>query len=467
MANNSENPTAIDEGRSAAIADAERYFDDGQFFNELALLVSIKSESQNPAMMEHNRTYLREEMSSILEPMGFTIAISDTVHGAPILVASRIESEDLDTVLIYGHGDVCDPQPSGWREGFEPYRLRADGDKFFGRGSADNKAQHLINLRALDAVLKQRGALGFNVKVLIEMSEETGSPGLREFVADNKDTLAADVLIASDGPRIDAQTPMVFLGSRSALNFDLKVELRDRAYHSGNFGGLIADPAIILIQAIASITDARGQIRIAEWRPDSLTASVKKVLSVLPPVSDGPSLDADWGEADLTQSERAFGWNSFAVLAMKSGTPDSPQNAIAGQAKATCQLRFVVGTEPEDILPALRRHLDREGFQKVEIVSRKSEAFPATRTDVDGFWVTCVAASIERTHGKAPHILPNLAGSIPNDAFSHILGLPTVWVPHSYGGCNQHAPNEHVLGSLSRDALRNMAGLFWDIGTPK
>ncbi len=467
MANEREFLGSNDEGRNAAIASAERYFDGGQFFEELASLVSIKSESQNPAMMEFNRIYLRDQMSAILEPMGFTITISDTVAGAPILVASRIEDEEFDTVLIYGHGDVCDPQPSGWREGLEPYRLTAEGDKYFGRGSADNKAQHLINLRALDAVLKQRGSLGFNVKVLIEMSEETGSPGLREFIADHRDILSSDVLIASDGPRIDAQTPTIFLGSRSALNFDLKVELRDRAYHSGNFGGLIADPAIILIQAIASITDARGQIRIPEWRPDSLTPSVKKVLSVLPPVSDGPSLDADWGEAELTPSERAFGWNSFAVLAMKSGTPDSPQNAIAGRAIATCQLRFVVGTNPEDILPALRRHLDREGFGKVEIVSRKSEAFPATRTDVDGVWVKKVAASIEATHGKAPHILPNLAGSIPNDAFSHILGLPTVWVPHSYGGCNQHAPNEHVLGSLSRDALRNMAGLFWDIGVAK
>ncbi|CDM57752.1 hypothetical protein LPU83_2095 [Rhizobium favelukesii] len=148
---------------------------------------------------------------------------------------------------------------------------------------------------------------------------------------------------------------------------------------------------------------------------------------------------------------------------MRAGNPESPQNAISGQAQATCQLRFVVGTDPADI-PALRRHLDREGFQNVEIVSRKSEAFPATRTDVDGSWVKAVTVSITRTHGKAPHILPNLAGSIPNDAFSHVLGVPTVWVPHSYGGCNQHAPNEHVLGTLSRDALRNMAGVFWDLG---
>jgi hypothetical protein len=60
--------------------------------------------------------------------------------------------------------------------------------------------------------------------------------------------------------------------------------------------------------------------------------------------------------------------------------------------------------------------------------------------------------------------LPNLAGSLPNDAFAEILGLPTVWVPHSYRGCSQHAPDEHVLKPVCRDALRLMVGLFWDIG---
>ena len=63
-----------------------------------------------------------------------------------------------------------------------------------------------------------------------------------------------------------------------------------------------------------------------------------------------------------------------------------------------------------------------------------------------------------------PHILPNLAGSLPNDSFSDVLGLPTVWVPHSYRGCSQHAPYEHVLKPVCRDALRLMAGLFWDLG---
>ncbi|MGY4348278.1 hypothetical protein ACVWXM_004745 [Bradyrhizobium sp. GM7.3] len=63
-----------------------------------------------------------------------------------------------------------------------------------------------------------------------------------------------------------------------------------------------------------------------------------------------------------------------------------------------------------------------------------------------------------------PAVLPNFGGSLPNDVFSEILGLPTIWVPHSYPGCSQHAPNEHILLPLTEEALTVMAGLFWDLG---
>jgi acetylornithine deacetylase/succinyl-diaminopimelate desuccinylase-like protein len=355
-------------------------------------------------------------------------------------------------------------QAEQWREGLAPFTLTEDGDRLYGRGTADNKGQHLINIAALEVVLFERGHLGFNVRIVIEMSEETGSAGLAEFFRSHRDLLQADVLIASDGPRLQPETPTMFMGSRGGVNFDLVLDLREGAHHSGNWGGLLADPAMILSHALASICDRRGQIQIPEWRPDSLTDKVRAALKGLPIEGEsGPKVDPDWGEESLTPAERAFGWNSFAVLAMSSGVPEAPVNAISGRAKATCQLRYVVGTDPDDILPALRRHLDRHGFESIEIVPDKGGPFKATRLDPDHPWVALVSQSLTRTAGKTPHILPNLAGSLPNDCFADILGLPTVWVPHSYRGCSQHAPNEHVLKPLCRDALRLMAGLFWDL----
>ena len=458
--------------QETARATIEAYFDDGAFQRDLSTLVSRPTESQDPRGKPHLQAYLKDDMAPMLEDMGFACRFHDNpqADAPPILTAERIEDAALPTVLSYGHGDVVRAQEDQWREGLTPFELIEDGDRLYGRGAADNKVQHLINLRALEAVIKAQGRLGFNAKVIIEMGEETGSPGLKAFCEANKDLLAADVFIASDGPRLRPSTPTIFTGSRGGVSFDLEVNLREGANHSGNFGGLLADPAMILSHALASITDARGQIRIPEWRPTSLTPRIREVLGALPPHDTGIDLDADWGEEELSPVERVFGWNSFAILAMTSGVPAAPLNAIAGSARATCQLRFVVGTEVDDILPALRRHLDREGFEKVEILEHARNSFPATRLDPDHPMVRFAAGAIERAVGVAPDILPNLGGSLPNDCFAEVLGLPTIWVPHSYAGCSQHAPNEHVLKSLSRQALVATTGLFADLadqGLPK
>lgn len=454
--------------RQGAIARAERYFDEGGFTADLARLVAFETESQNPAQRAELARYLDEAMIPWLTGLGFACEVfaNSDPRGGPLLVASRIEDPALETVFTYGHGDVIRAQSDQWRDGLGPFTLVEEGGRLYGRGTADNKGQHLINLQALAAVMAERGGhLGFNVKVLIEMSEETGSPGLAAFCAANRERLAADVLIASDGPRLQPDTPTLFMGSRGGVNFDLVVSLREGAHHSGNWGGLLADPATVLAHAIASIVDRRGQILIPEWRPTSLTPAIRAALKDLPiDGGSGPAIDPDWGEEGLTPAERAYGWNAFAVLAMTSGVPEAPVNAIAGVARATCQLRYVVGTDPDDILPALRRHLDRNGFALVTVTPADRVFFRATRLDPDDPWVTFVAGSLTKTAGRAPHILPNLAGSLPNDTFSEILGLPTVWVPHSYRGCSQHAPNEHVLKDTCREALALMAGLFWDVG---
>jgi len=179
---------------------------------------------------------------------------------------------------------------------------------------------------------------------------------------------------------------------------------------------------------------------------------------------DAPEIDPDWGEPGLTPSEKVFGWCSFEVLAFTTGNPENPVNAIPPKATATCQIRFVVGVDPEEFMPALRRHLDAHGFPMVKIEPWKKAYFAATRLDPDHDWVRWAAKSIAATTGKRPAILPNLGGSLPNDIFAHDLALPTIWVPHSYASCSQHAPNEHMLAPVAREALAVMTGIYWDLG---
>ena len=454
--------------RERAIASAYDYFDSGALKSDLSRLVAIPTESQNPDRAPVLGRYLEEEMRPLLEKLGFACRILNHPRAkGPFLFAERIEDAAYPTVFGYGHGDVIRGLDTQWSEGLSPWKLVEKDGRWYGRGVVDNKGQHLINLNALRTVLDARGGkLGFNIKYLIEMGEESGSPGLRELCAEEKELCRSDVLIASDGPRLNAERPTVFLGARGVITFDLSIVAREGGHHSGNWGGILSDPAIQLAHAIASITSPTGQIRIHEWVPKELPPAVRRAVAdcEIDGGPNGPVIDPNWGEPDLSPAEQVFGWCSFDVLAMKSGVPETPVNAVPPSAWARCALRFVVGIDANDIVPALRRHLKRHGFPMVEVSLARDELFDATRLDPEDAWVEYTLASIERTTGKKPALLPNLGGSLPNDIFAEILGLRTIWVPHSYPGCSQHAPDEHVPASLVREAVGLMAGLYWDLG---
>ncbi|HXD41029.1 MAG TPA: M20 family metallopeptidase [Ramlibacter sp.] len=453
--------------RVDAIRRAETCFDSGDFRRTLARRIAMPTESQNPDRAEVLRQYLETEVGPAFEAMGFTCRnLQHPKALAPFLYAERLESPDAPTVLGYGHGDVIRGLESEWKQGLSPWALTESDGRWYGRGIADNKGQHTINMEALRMVLTIRGRLGFNAKYLIEMGEETGSLGLRELCQEHQELLRADLLIASDGPRLAAQRPTVFLGSRGSVNFDLVIQAREGGHHSGNWGGLISNPGIQLAHAIACIVSPTGRIRVPEWVPRELPAAVRRALAdcEVDGGAGGPVIEPDWGEPGLSPAERVFGWCSFEVLAFKTGNPETPVNAIPPRAWARCQLRFVVGIDPQDILPALRRHLDHHGFAMVRVESTSEAMFHATRIDPEDPWVQWAVASIARTSGKKPAVLPNLGGALPNDIFTDVLGLRTIWVPHSYPGCSQHAPNEHLPPQVLREALSVMTGLYWDLG---
>ena len=453
--------------RQEAIDRAFAIYDSGQLLNDLGRRIGFRTESQNPARADELYAYLTEEIAATLERLGFNCRVSGNAAAehAPFLIAERIEDAALPTVLLYGHGDVVRGYDEQWRAGLAPWGVSIEGDRWYGRGSADNKGQHTINFAALGAVIDARGGkLGYNVKVIFEMGEEIGSPGLAEICAQERDALAADVFIASDGPRVSAERPTVFLGSRGGINFDLTVDLREGAHHSGNWGGVLRNPAVVLAHAIASLVDRRGAIVVEGLRPPPVPDAVRRALAdiELGGDDDGPRIDLEWGEPGLTPTERVIAWNALEVLAFKAGNPDAPVNAIPPVARATCQLRYVVGTDSANAARCLEAHFARHGFSEVEVSVERIAA--ATRLDPDDPWVDWVLSSIRITTGKKPALLPNLGGTVPNDVFADTLGLPTLWIPHSYPACAQHAPNEHLLGSVAREALGVMAGIWWDLG---
>src|SRR5260370_15072576 len=168
--------------RAAAIAAAEAYFDDGRLAADLARRVAIPTESQVEERARVLRAYLADEIAPSLARLGVTSEIVDTPvqqqggRGGPMLIAERREPDAATTVFGYGHGDVIRGLEPQWRDGLSPWELTPVGERLYGRGTADNKGQHSINLAALDCVLQTRGRLGFNAVFLIEAREGNGSP---------------------------------------------------------------------------------------------------------------------------------------------------------------------------------------------------------------------------------------------------------------------------------------------------
>jgi acetylornithine deacetylase/succinyl-diaminopimelate desuccinylase-like protein len=439
---------------TAGKAHAER----PDFADRLATLISLPTDASAPDAKHWTVTYLHL-ISGWLGLLGFDV--THLTEGAPpFLIARRIEDASLPTVLTYSHGDVVPGMEGDWDEGRDPWTLSESGDLWYGRGIADNKGQFLVNLTAVEALLEARGRLGFNLVWLIEMGEEVGSPQLHEICEREAELLSADLLLASDGPRVSADTPTLFLGARGGVTFRLDLKRRDSGRHSGNFGGALRNPALELAHALSTITDRNGTLQIDGWTPGTIPQATRDTLRDIIPA--GGAIDADWGVPDLSPAERIHAWSSAEVLAFHAGHPPYPVNAIPPQASAWVQLRYAPGTPDDALEETLRTHLDAHGFHDITIIS-DGPSFRASATPVDHPAVTRIVAAATEAIGQPPTVLPSLGGSLPNDVFRDILGLPTIWVPHSYPECSQHAPNEHLPKELLINATGLMCALFGSI----
>src|SRR5258708_22474164 len=168
--------------RAAAIARAHDMLHSGEFLRELDRRVSRQTESQNPERQSALRAYLTEDLQPAFSQLDFATRLIESPSGKhPYLLAEYRESGSAPTVLMYGHGDVVDGMVGDWRDNLDPWRATIAGNRVYGRGTADNKGQHSINMSALKAVRETHGGrLGFNAQFIIETAEEIGSPHFRQ-----------------------------------------------------------------------------------------------------------------------------------------------------------------------------------------------------------------------------------------------------------------------------------------------
>lgn len=389
--------------------------------------------------------YLVYEM---LNEYGYESEILSTA-GNPLVFAQASGTNDK-TLLFYLHYDVQPPEPfEAWES--PPFELTRRGDKFFARGSADDKGHIIARLAGLAAVQYALRGLPCHVKFMVEGEEELGSPNMTDFIYQNAKKLSADGCVWEFGGVDHDNVPTLALGMRGICYVELFVKTAEVDAHSGLGGSIFPNAAWRLVWALQSLKSKDEHILIPGFYDNMMppTAQDLDLLSKLP--DDAEKIRTMYGlkhflgglTGGLDFQSAAVFEPTCTICGLSSGYQGrGSKTVLPAEARAKIDFRLVPNQTPEEILQKLRQHLDTLGFDDVEI-QYNGGTRPA-RTDPDHPFVKLTSETALAVYGKEPLISPMIGGSGPNYPFIHTLNLPVVSSGIGYPGANAHAPNEHI-----------------------
>jgi acetylornithine deacetylase/succinyl-diaminopimelate desuccinylase-like protein len=398
----------------------------------------------------------------VLQDAGFSARLMPTA-AHPVIYAEWLGAPGRPTVLIYGHYDVQPPEPlDEWLS--PPFTPAVRDGKLFGRGAGDNKGQIFAQIAASRAWLEVAGALPVNVKLLIEGEEETGSPHLDWFVRENRDLLAADLVYTSDGPVHDDNHPQVVYGVRGMLYVELRARGASHDLHSGNWGGLVPNPAWTLVQLLATMRDADGHVTIPGFYDEVLppTPAFQEAMASIP--LDRRAALATVGRDELPVPtglgyfERLMTTPTLNIAGFTSGYGGpGTKTVIPATATVKMDMRLVPGQSADDIFAKFQAHVVRHA-PEVEVLRLGS--MEPSYTPVEHPYAAVVRQAVETGFGNPPIDVPLLGGSLPDAVFTRTLGLPSFLVPYANADERNHAPNENIELSRFFAGIRTAAALF-------
>ncbi|MBQ8863818.1 MAG: dipeptidase, partial [Rikenellaceae bacterium] len=402
----------------------ERFLDE---LFDLLRIPSISAQSAHKADMVRCAEWLRE---SLLKAGAQKAKVMPT-EGNPVVYAERIIDPAKPTVLVYGHYDVMPVDPrEEWRtEPFEP--VVKDG-RIWGRGADDDKGQLYMHAKAFETMVAT-DTLPCNVKFMLEGEEEIGSPSLYKWCADNKDMLAADVILVSDTSMLGMDTPSITCGLRGLAYMQVEVQGPNKDLHSGLFGGAVANPANVLTKLIASLVDENGHITIPGFYDDVrlLTPEEREAFNSAPFDMERYKNNLDIaeveGEAGFSTMERTGVRPSLDVNGIWGGyIEEGTKTIIPAKASAKISMRLVPNQDYVKIGELFEKHFRAiaPASVKVKVEALHGGAPYVTPTDLPAY--RAAERAVESTFGKKP--LPFYSGgSIPIiSGFERILGIKSV-----------------------------------------
>lgn len=417
-----------------------------RFLNEMLDLLRIPSIS---AKKEHKADMVAcaELVKQRLLDAGCDRAEIIATNGYPVVYGEKIIDPAKPTVLIYGHYDVQPPEPLElWTHPpFEPTIV--DG-KVFARGSADDKGQFYMHIKALETMVKTK-TMTTNIKFLIEGEEEIGSPNLGKFVADNKDLLKADVILISDSSMLSMETPSLDIGVRGLSYIEVEVTGPNRDLHSGTYGGAIANPIIILSNMIASCHDKKNHITIPGFYDDvaAPTKEEKRLLRKAPfneqQYKDDLGVKELWGEKGFSTYERTGIRPSLEVNGIWGGYQgEGAKTVLPSKATAKISARLVPNQSSHKITELLLNYFKSIAPPSVTVKTFEHHGGEPYLTPLDSKGYLAADKAIRKTFRKKP-IPVRGGGSIPIcSILEKELGVKIIFMGFGLDNDNLHSPNE-------------------------
>ena len=469
---------------------------EGRLIEEYVTFVSIPNVTRDTANILRNAAFIRQMMeqrgikTEFLE--GITPKVNPVVFGEVKVPGAKY------TMAFYAHYDGQPVNAAKWTGGLQPFGpvfidkpveqggkiMIANGPispewRLAGRGSADDKAGVMTIINAYDALIKSGVALKHNIKFFFEGEEELGSIHLDEIFKKNKEKLAADLWIIADGPRHVSGKKMVVFGVRGDVNMNLTVFGARRPLHSGNYGNWAPNPALSLVQLLASMKDEEGNVLVDNYYQDviPLSPSEKQAISKIPNIEE--TLKKELGIAAPEGGGRSFvellHLPTLNINGIRSAdVGELAANIIPTRAEATLDLRLVAGNTVEKQISRVIKHIEKNGFHVIDheptdeertkyaklIMITHTRGYPAQRTSFDVPVVQSMIRAIQATVDYPVVLLPSAGGSLPLYLFEKTLNAKLITVPVVNYDNNQHAENENVQLKFLWEGIETIAAIM-------
>ncbi len=411
---------------------------------ELLRIPTVSADSALKAEMGRGAEFLCDQLTQA----GLDAEVVST-DGQPIVFGSWLKAKGAPTALIYGHYDVQPPDPlDEWIT--PPFEPDVRDGCIYARGATDDKGQLFTHVRSVEAWMKTKGRLPVNVKFLIEGEEEVGSHSLDRFLEQNRERVAADIVVISDTSQHGPDIPAITYGLRGILACEVTLRGPNQDLHSGVFGGSVANPANALAAMVGALHDANGRVQIPGFYDDvvPLTTQERARFANLP--FDEASflgtigLESGWGEKGFTSIERRWARPTCDVNGIVGGyTGPGPKTIVPAQASAKISFRLVPNQDPVKLTPALRDFFREHCLPGLKMEFTGDHGCAALLFDTESPAMTAARKAIENVWGVAP-VLIREGGSIPVvGTFRDLLRVDTLLLGWGQNTNNPHGPNEH------------------------